>query len=242
MDESCRIPSNGSQRRGRGLLVLVIWLAVAAAFVVCLYRDTTLMRWRYAWLGSDGAGGMLKQTLGGFREFGQYMVPAVVIVIVVTCDRRRRVQIVAALLLAELFAAMVYNPGKMTVARYRPFAAVDAFDDPDTPDQDDPVLILSRMRPGSTWLGWRVGNRDNHVMSFPSGHSAASFALAGVLAFFYPRLAWLFWVLAAGCASSRFLDAVHWPSDCLAGAAAGYLAAWLALRCVGARAKSRSAE
>jgi membrane-associated phospholipid phosphatase len=90
---------------------------------------------------------------------------------------------------------------------------------------------LARMAPGDTW----VRRSDVHWPppsgqdSFPSGHSGAAFAFAAVLARFYPRLRWVFWVLAAGCAVSRSLDAVHWPSDCLAGATIGYAAGWLVL-------------
>ena len=56
--------------------------------------------------------------------------------------------------------------------------------------------------------------------------------MAGILAFYYRPARGLLWTLAAGCAISRYLDAVHWPSDCLAGATIGYLAAWAALRMV----------
>src|SRR5690606_132206 len=66
--------------------------------------------------------------------------------------------------------------------------------------------------------------------AFPSGHSGAAFAFAAVLAWFYPHLRWLFWALAFGCAVSRYLDTVHWPSDCMAGAMLGFLAGWIALR------------
>ena len=67
--------------------------------------------------------------------------------------------------------------------------------------------------------------------SFPSGHTAASFAAAGALWAAGSRL-WLpSLVLAALIAFSRLYLYVHWPSDVLVGAvlgwALGYAARWL---------------
>jgi len=174
------------------------------------------MRWRYALVGQDGPDGIFKQYVEGLRHFGQAPAITVALVIAAMTDRRRRA-IIATVLLAQLAASMAYNPLKAAVGRYRPFAAIEA------------VGPLEEMRPADTWLGWRPGNRQNRTQSFPSGHSAAAFALAGILAFFYPRLGGLLWVLAAGCALSRFIDGVHWLSDCWFGAAIGLLSAWLVL-------------
>ena len=63
----------------------------------------------------------------------------------------------------------------------------------------------------------------------------AAFTFAATLAWFYPQLRWMFWILAVGCAASRWIEGLHWPSDCLAGAVIGYLAACLAIRLVRAR-------
>ncbi len=90
--------------------------------------------------------------------------------------------------------------------------------------------ILADLRPADTWLGWRPGNASLMTQSFPSGHAAGAFALAIVLAYFYPRLAWMLWVLAVGCTLTRYVDAMHWPSDCWVGAVIGYVAARIALR------------
>ncbi|MCL2329987.1 MAG: phosphatase PAP2 family protein [Phycisphaerae bacterium] len=82
-----------------------------------------------------------------------------------------------------------------------------------------------------SWRGLAFfSNQEGSSQSFPSGHSGAAFALAGVLAWFYPPLALLWWALAVGCSASRYVDAVHWVSDCIAGACIGYMAAQLALR------------
>jgi undecaprenyl-diphosphatase len=62
--------------------------------------------------------------------------------------------------------------------------------------------------------------------SFPSGHAATSFAAATILTFAWPRLAPLFFVLAAAVAFSRVYVGVHYPLDVIGGAALGVLVAF----------------
>jgi undecaprenyl-diphosphatase len=81
-------------------------------------------------------------------------------------------------------------------------------------------------------------NRDARVVgtrpadhSFPSGHSASSFAAATALAFFYPKAAPLAYTLASGVAVSRVHLGVHFPSDTAIGGVIGIgigtFSAWL---------------
>jgi undecaprenyl-diphosphatase len=100
-------------------------------------------------------------------------------------------------------------------------------------DETDKAAVVARMRPGDSWIGWRPGNKDVKTQSFPSGHSAGAVVLAATLGAFYPKLRWLLWTLAIGCALSRYLDAVHWPSDCWAGVLIGYAAARISLMICG---------
>ena len=75
-----------------------------------------------------------------------------------------------------------------------------------------------------------VGIRTTDA-SFPSGHSASSFAAATALATFYPHAAPLVFALATGVAMSRVHLGHHFPSDVAAGGllgvASGTAVAWM---------------
>lgn len=65
--------------------------------------------------------------------------------------------------------------------------------------------------------------------SFPSGHSAAAFVFATLIAHFYPGATEFAYVVAALIGASRVLLGVHYPSDIVAGAALGMSSALIAL-------------
>jgi undecaprenyl-diphosphatase len=66
--------------------------------------------------------------------------------------------------------------------------------------------------------------------SFPSGHSATSFACAIVLCALAPRFRVLFVALAVAIAYSRLYNGVHYPLDVVAGAVLGILVGLTVLR------------
>jgi membrane-associated phospholipid phosphatase len=222
-----------------------VWLFLVAVLLVLFRFDLALMRWRFLLFPREITG-PLKQTLGSLREFGQVLVMIVAGVIAFRVDRRRG-HVIAALVVAQLLGLLVCYPIKWTASRYRPTALIDEVARPrfdpgagrdgavgDGAEQAgrreiSNAELLAGLSPADSW---RVpaGPRSSAHESFPSGHSTAAFAFAAILAWFYPRLRGLFWFLAAGCALSRYLDAVHWPSDCLAGAMIGYACGWMALR------------
>lgn len=57
--------------------------------------------------------------------------------------------------------------------------------------------------------------------SFPSGHAAASFAVATVLAVKFPRVRWPLLAVAMAIAASRVVRGSHYPTDVAGGAALG---------------------
>lgn len=218
---------------------LLIWAMLIAGVGVLFRFDLTLMSWRYRLFDGE-PDGTVKRFLGGFREFGQ-IVPMLVAVVIVWRSDRRRVLFLLALIFSQAVGAMIYHPIKWAVPRYRPSTLVEEVARPrfapssvaagaaDAATNQDKAKWLGRLSASDTW-GEPAGSSSAAHESFPSGHSAAAFAFATVLAWFYPHLRRLFWILAAGCALSRYLDAVHWPSDCLGGALLGYALGWVALR------------
>ncbi len=90
--------------------------------------------------------------------------------------------------------------------------------------------LFRRVRPFVNREARVVGIRPpDH--SFPSGHTASSFAAATALAFFYPRAAPLAYTLATGVGMSRVHLGVHFPSDAAVGGVIGIgigtFSAWL---------------
>jgi membrane-associated phospholipid phosphatase len=78
---------------------------------------------------------------------------------------------------------------------------------------------------------YQAGPAYRHV-SFPSGHAAAAFALAGIWAM-GPGRHWMLraaLLLAATLVSlSRIMVGVHWPLDVLWGMLGGWIGAWIGL-------------
>jgi undecaprenyl-diphosphatase len=100
---------------------------------------------------------------------------------------------------------VVEYPVKAYFRRHRPFVEIVR------------ALVIGK-KPGS----W----------SFPSGHTAASFASAWVLSTIWPRKAPLFLSLAGGVGLSRIYVGAHYPGDVLSGALAGSVLSELIRRVV----------
>lgn len=89
--------------------------------------------------------------------------------------------------------------------------------------------LVGRARPRMTLPPWEhIGpSFDSDLHSFPSGHTATSFALAAVLASRFPRQAWIFYLIAGLVGVGRVVGGSHYPSDVLAGAILGLVVGWV---------------
>jgi membrane-associated phospholipid phosphatase len=186
-------------------------LILAALFALFYRYDPLLLAWQKR-LRPVVPESVWGQLLSGFKAFGELLTIGTVVVLVALYDRRRRAVLVA-LLLAELLANGIYERIKVSMRRERPRSVLTHVEDP------------AMLRPADTWLPAGPDVTGQESRSFPSGHSASAFALAGVLGWYYGRATLLFWTLALGCVASRYLVGAHWPTDCAAGALLGYLCA-----------------
>ena len=69
--------------------------------------------------------------------------------------------------------------------------------------------------------------------SFPSGHTASSFAAATVLGYYFKKYRYVFYVIASLIAFSRIYLYVHYPSDVLAGVLLGIVCALFTIKVIG---------
>ena len=102
-----------------------------------------------------------------------------------------------------------------------------------------PVKALFRRRPFVSGIRAIVVGKKPGSWSFPSGHSASSFAAAWVLTRTWPRRAPAFLGLAGLIAASRVYAGAHYPGDVATGALAGVSIAEACLRLMSIRGATR---
>lgn len=68
--------------------------------------------------------------------------------------------------------------------------------------------------------------------SFPSGHTAAAFCMAALLAAFFPAGIWYYYTIATLIGLSRVYNGVHYPGDVLAGMVIGMVCTRIGLTLV----------
>jgi undecaprenyl-diphosphatase len=89
--------------------------------------------------------------------------------------------------------------------------------------------VVDVQRPSSRYATPKTLVPAPHDHSFPSGHTATSFAAATILTAFAPRLAPLWFLLALAIGFARLYVGVHYPLDIAGGAALGVVTALLLL-------------
>ncbi|MCQ2447499.1 MAG: phosphatase PAP2 family protein [Oscillibacter sp.] len=87
--------------------------------------------------------------------------------------------------------------------------------------------MIGRVRPFAIAPSTELLIKPPHDASFPSGHTAASFAAVTALAVAGSKLWRPALILAVFISFSRLYLYVHWPSDVLGGIAVGIFAGWL---------------
>ena len=102
------------------------------------------------------------------------------------------------------------------------------------------VIVLHAAVPRHRPFEHQLGHHE-HGHSFPSGHAMTAFAGATMLASFVPRHRVPLLALATLIALSRLYNGVHYPTDVIAGAAAGAATALL-LRAAGRRRSRRGSR
>lgn len=89
-------------------------------------------------------------------------------------------------------------------------------------------LLVPRARPFETLAGVRQLVAHSNGASFPSGNASLAFGIAAAVAYYYPKTSIAFFVAAVFIGTGRVAAGVHWPSDIVGGAIAGFIGAILA--------------
>lgn len=118
----------------------------------------------------------------------------------------------ALIALTAVLGGLIYLLLKWFIGRTRPFPS------------HGPVETPFTFHPfNHGWMGFFKAENQ----AFPSGHACLAFGLATAMSFLYPRWRVLFFVIAILTAAERVLENVHYPSDVVAGACVGIIAAIL---------------
>jgi membrane-associated phospholipid phosphatase len=188
----------------RGLPPRAVWILTVALCLAAPVAYLLLDKPVFDWLSQRGGLEVRGLWIDAFRLLGKAWLLVWLLLIWVAITGRWRLALLA--LLALLVMAVPVNSLKVLVGRPRPREQITAAQAP-------PEALTE--------------NVELRGVSFPSGDTAAAFAVAAALG-----TAWAWpWavvalVAAGGVGAMRVVDLAHYPSDVFAGAAIGILSAW----------------
>lgn len=214
LDDAGRIWSSPARIRGKDVLPLLGFAAATTLFIaadestrshVHAYAD------QHAWVGDVSSVVTQMGGWGGFAAAGAFFGAGLIF----KDARARDTGYLAAS--AILQSTLVYTVAKGLTGRQRPFVA----------DGQDHWT-----GPSAFFRSFDRSQSDRYS-SFPSGHSAAAFSLATVVALQYRHTVWvpvLAYTIAGTVGLSRITLDRHWASDVFVGALVGHFVGRLVVR------------
>jgi membrane-associated phospholipid phosphatase len=188
--------------RKRMIIIVALW---AAAFALAVAFDRTVTDWVGRSPLFDRRYNSPWKWPKRIGEF-PYIIPVIILVAIFHARRWRGA---VMLVLASGIAGATYGILKWVVGRARPSQGLGPFS-------------------FDLFKGGMPGLLDSGNLAFPSGHATFAFAIAAGMAILLPKWRWLFYLLATMCGVQRILEHAHHPSDIVASALFGVLAAHLA--------------
>lgn len=169
---------------------------ILAALISFFTIDSIFSRWRVV----ESLPGDIKELLEICSQFGHGGGSLVAVILIWNLDRKQRHRI-PLLVCSTLLAGTIATVMKVSIPRARPFYQA--------------VVDQARI----SEIDQSIYN--NGMQSFPSGHTATAFAMAGALTILYPQGRRLFLSLAILVGVQRIVAQNHFPSDVFIGALIG---------------------
>ncbi len=197
-----------------GKLVLIAAAVLAIWFLIAQFMDDSMLRyWKFR---SKKVHDTAEHVFGFFSYYKEVVALALLVwACLIAGTKSEKWRFIMQLLLAATLVAVPVWLGKIAVPRVRPkwFQGTRWTESFQNVTEKFGEMSLSTIFSPAAY-------KDQ---SFISGDAAIAFAISAVFACHFPAHRAIFYVLAVGCAVSRFVFLHHWPSDIFLGAVVGYL-------------------